>query len=111
MSGRSRIVSKGLRSSLLGLLLASSAAVTARAAEEPAPTTFVSWKFEGACDAQNQKLWLSNEHEFKTIAATVRWRAAGGKDLSEVFYLPPKTRKELGCAAEAEIADAQFADF
>ena len=49
-----------------------------RAAEEPAPTTFVALKFEGACDTQNNRLWLTNSHTFKTVVAKVRWRAAGG---------------------------------
>lgn len=82
-----------------------------QAAEEPAATTFVTLRFEGSCDPQNQRLWLTNDHEFKTISATVRWRAAGGKDLTESFYPGPKTTREIGCAAEAEIVAAQFADF
>ena len=73
--------------------------------------TFVSLKLEGACDAQNNRLWLTNTHTFKTVATTVRWRAAGGKDLSEQFFPGPNSVREIGCAAEAEIVEAKFADF
>lgn len=81
------------------------------AAEEAAPSTFVTLKFEGACDAKNNRLWLSNAHTFKTVVAKVRWRAAGGKDLTEEFYPAPNSAREIGCAAEAEILEAKFADF
>jgi len=82
-----------------------------RAADEPAPTTFVALKFEGACDTQNNRLWLTNSHTFKTVVAKVRWRAAGGKDLTEDFYPAPSSTREIGCAAEAEILEAKFAEF
>ncbi|MFC4310731.1 hypothetical protein ACFPN2_16680 [Steroidobacter flavus] len=81
------------------------------AAEEAAPSTFVTLKLEGSCDSQNTRLWLVNSHTYKTIATTVRWRAAGGKDLSEQFFPGPNSVREIGCAAEAEILDAKFADF
>jgi hypothetical protein len=84
---------------------------TASTAENEAPSSFAKLKFEGACDAQNNRLWLSNTHTFKTIAVTLRWKAAGGKDLVEQFFTAPNTIKEIGCAAEAEITDAAFADF
>jgi hypothetical protein len=84
----------------------------ARAAEaDQGPNSFISTKFQGACDSQNNRLWLTNAHTFKTIAVTLRWKAAGGKDLVEQFFLAPNTTKEIGCAAEAAIADAMFADF
>ena len=92
-------------------LLLSAVPVTASAAEDEAPTSFAKLKFEGACDAQNNRLWLSNTHTFKTIAVTLRWKAAGGKDLVEQFFTAPNTIKEIGCAAEAEVTDAMFADF
>jgi len=82
------------------------------AEEEPKPApSYVSLKFEGACDEQNNRLWLTNSHTFKTIATTVRWRAAGGKDLMEEFFPGPNSVREIGCAAEAEIIAARFADF
>lgn len=84
----------------------------AQAAQEAAAaSTFVTLKLEGACDAQNTRLWLINSHTFKTIATTVRWRAAGGKDLSEQFFPGPNSVREIGCAAEGEILEAKFADF
>lgn len=82
-----------------------------QAAEDAPASSFVTLKLEGACDAKNTRLWLINSHTFKTIATTVRWRAAGGKDLSEEFYPGPDSVREIGCAAEADILDAKFADF
>lgn len=82
-----------------------------RAADEPAAASFISLKFEGACDDQNNRLWLTNTHTFKTISATVRWRAAGGKDLVDQFFPPPNSVREIGCAADAQIVETKFADF
>lgn len=82
-----------------------------QAADQPAATSFVTLKLEGACDDRNNRLWLSNTHTFKTISATVRWRAAGGKDLIEQFFPAPNSIREIGCAAGAEIVEATFADF
>jgi hypothetical protein len=93
-------------------IVATTTAVPVQAAEEAAPaSSYVTLKLEGACDAQNTRLWLVNSHTFKTIATTVRWRAAGGKDLSEQFFPAPNSVREIGCASEAEILDAKFADF
>ncbi|HXS89929.1 MAG TPA: hypothetical protein VN705_11300 [Steroidobacteraceae bacterium] len=94
------------------ILLGSMAASTGlEAADEAAAATFVSLKLEGACDAQNNRLWLTNTHTFKTVATTVKWRAAGGKDLQDQFFPGPNSVREIGCAAEAEIVEAKFADF
>jgi hypothetical protein len=95
----------------LGVLAIVAAAIAVEAAEDAPASSFVTLKLEGACDAQNTRLWLINSHTFKTIATTVRWRAAGGKDLREQFYPGPNSVREIGCAAEGEILDAQFADF
>ena len=92
-------------------VVATAGTLVSQAAEEAAPNTFVSLKLEGACDAQNNRLWLTNSHTFKTVATTVRWRAAGGKDLTDQFYPGPNSIREIGCAAEAEILEAKFADF
>lgn len=81
------------------------------AAEEESPASYVSLKFEGDCDARNKRLWLANSHSYKTIATTVRWRADGGKDLTEQLFPGPNTLREIGCAADAEIIEAKFADF
>jgi hypothetical protein len=83
----------------------------AMAAEEAPASSFVTLKVEGACDAQNTRLWLINSHTYKTIATTVRWRAAGGKDLREQFFPGPNSVREIGCAADGEILEASFADF
>lgn len=92
-------------------LLATTGTLVGQAAEDAAPRSFVSLKLEGACDAQNNRLWLTNSHTFKTVATTVRWRAAGGKGLTDQFYPGPSSVREIGCAAEAEIVEAKFADF
>lgn len=92
-------------------LVTSAAIHAAEAAEEAPPSAYVSLKFEGSCDEQNNRLWLTNSHTYKTIVTRVRWRAAGGKDLNEEFYPAPNTTRELGCAAEAEILSAEFAAF
>lgn len=93
------------------VLSAITGSMSLEAAEEESAGSFVSLKLEGACDAQNNRLWLTNEHTFKTVATRVRWRAAGGKDLTEQFYPGPNSVREIGCAAEAEILEAKFAEF
>jgi hypothetical protein len=93
------------------IFLGLAAASTGIEAADDAAATFVSLKLEGACDAQNNRLWLTNTHTFKTVATTVRWRAAGGKDLTDQFFPGPNSVREIGCAAEAEIVEAKFADF
>lgn len=84
---------------------------TIRATQNAEASSFVRLSLEGKCDASNTRLWIVNDHTFKTIATTVRWRAAGGKDLNEEFFVSPQTIREVGCAAEAEILDAKFVDF
>lgn len=97
---------------VLMIALGVSGATRLHAADDAAAaSTFVSLSFEGACDERNNRLWLHNNHTFKTIVTRVRWRAAGGKDLSEEFYPGPNTRREIGCAADAEIVSAEFAAF
>lgn len=95
----------------LGVVATVATTMAVQAAEEAPASSFVTLKLEGACDEQNTRLWLVNSHTFKTIATTVRWRAAGGKDLSEQFFPAPNSIREIGCAAEAEILDAQYAAF
>jgi hypothetical protein len=103
-------VSKAARIAAFILIGVAAASTGLMAADDPA-ATFVSLKLEGSCDAQNNRLWLTNTHTFKTVATTVRWRAAGGKDLTDQFYPGPNSVREIGCAAEAEIVEAKFADF
>lgn len=103
---------KGLIAAVCCLgMVATLGPATIRAMENAEARSFVRLKLEGACDARNTRLWLVNDHTFKTIATTVRWRAAGGKDLSEEFFVSPQIVREIGCAAEAEILEAKFADF
>lgn len=84
---------------------------SAWAQEEESPNTFVSLSYGAACDGQNNRLVLKNTHTFKTISATVKWRAAGGKDLQDQFFPGPSASIEIGCAAEGEIVEATFAAF
>lgn len=97
---------------ILGLLVAGFAGPIASHAAEDAPaSSFVSLRYDGVCDDKNNRLWLDSTHTYKTIIVRVRWRAAGGKDISEEFFPAPGSMRELGCAAEAEILGAQYADF
>lgn len=107
------IETKSLLVAVLGIAILGAGASSQAAEEtaEAAASTFVSLKFEGQCDDQNNRLWLANAHTFKTIVTKVRWSAAGGKDLTEDFFPPPNTVREIGCAAEAEILEARFAEF
>ncbi|HEU4484162.1 MAG TPA: hypothetical protein VFR96_01640 [Povalibacter sp.] len=93
--------------SLLGTMLP----LSLRAADDPPASSFVTLTFEGACDPQNNRLWLQSSHTYKTIAVTIRWRAAGGKDLVEQFFAAPGAKREIGCAAEATVDGAEFANF
>ncbi len=104
-------MSKAARIAAFILIGAAAASTGLMAADDAPAATFVSLKLEGSCDAQNNRLWLTNTHTFKTVATTVRWRAAGGKDLTDQFYPGPNSVREIGCAAEAEIVEAKFADF
>lgn len=106
-------MTKATQIAIVSVLAAAIGGPTLLAAEEPeaAASTFVTLKLEGACDAQNNRLWLSNTHTFKTVAATIRWRAAGGKDLTDQFFPGPNSVREIGCAAEAELVEAKFAEF
>lgn len=81
------------------------------AAEEAPAASFVTTRFAGACDDKNSRLWLDNSHTFKTIVATLKWRAAGGKILTEQLFPGPNSTREIGCAAEAEIIEARYAEF
>lgn len=104
-------MSRAAQIAALVFLCAVSASTGLRAADEAPAATFVSLKLEGACDAQNNRLWLTNTHTFKTVATTVSWRAAGGKDLTDQFFPGPNSVREIGCAAEAQIVEAKFSDF
>jgi len=97
--------------SLAVLLLGANASGIGAQDQQPTVTSYVSLKLEGSCDTNNTRLWLVNSHTFKTVMTTVRWKAAGGKDLTEQFYPLPNSVREIGCAAEAEIIDAKFVDF
>jgi hypothetical protein len=106
-----QIVSRAVHIAAFILLGLAATSTGLEAADDAPAATFVSLKLEGSCDAQNNRLWLTNTHTFKTVTTTVRWRAAGGKDLTDQFFPGPNSVREIGCAAEAEIVEAKFADF
>jgi hypothetical protein len=96
---------------LCTLATAAIGSVGVHAADEAPAASFVATRFAGPCDDKNNRLWLDNKHSFKTIVITLRWRAAGGKNLTDQFYPGPNSSREIGCAAEAEVLEAKFADF
>jgi hypothetical protein len=95
---------------LLGVTLLGGAEMSS-AQEEEVATNFASLTYGAECDAQNKRLILGNAHTYKSLQIIVRWRAAGGKDLQEQFFPAPDTKLEIGCAAEAQIVEAKFAEF
>jgi hypothetical protein len=71
---------------------------------------FLSLKYEGDCDKENRHLWLVNAHGSKSIIATVRWHLAKStRVVSDQFQVTPAQSVEIGCAAQSDIAAAQFA--
>lgn len=64
-----------------------------------------------SCDAQNRRLYVENRHASRTFSVTVRWRAVGGKELTESVLVGPQQMLELGCAATAKILEATPTDF
>lgn len=96
---------------LCTLAMLGAGATGVNAADEAPATTFVATRFGAPCDDKNNRLWLDNKHTFKTIVVTLRWRAAGGKNLTDQFYPGPNSSREIGCAAEAEILEAKYAEF
>jgi hypothetical protein len=84
--------------------------VSAHAADED-PVKSVELKLEGECDKANSRLWVINNHQTRTIIATLRWNLAGAKRIvTDQFQVLPSARLEIGCAAQADIVVARFAD-
>ena len=74
------------------------------------PLTFLSLKYNGDCDKENRHLWLANAHTTKSIIATIRWHLAKStRVVSDQFQIGPSQTLEIGCAAQSDIASAQFA--
>jgi hypothetical protein len=94
---------------LLGIGLGAIARIAS--SQEDAASDFVKLSYSVECDAQNRRLMLTNAHTYKTLQVVVRWRAAGGKDLQDQFFPAPSTSIEIGCAADAQIIEVQFANF
>jgi hypothetical protein len=74
------------------------------------PLTFITMKYQGECDKENRRLWITNTHSTKSIIATIRWHLAKStRVVSDQFHVAPAQTLELGCAAQSDIAAAQFA--
>jgi hypothetical protein len=69
----------------------------------------VELRLEGACDANNSRLWLLNNHTTKVVIATLRWSLANSKRVaSDQFQVAPSSRLEIGCAAKADVVSAVY---
>jgi hypothetical protein len=103
-----RAVEKLLSTVLLAVLC--TVAGPALAADED-PVKNLELKLEGECDKANSRLWVINNHASRTIIATLRWNLAGAKRIvTDQFQVLPAARLEIGCAAQADIVVARFAD-
>lgn len=64
------------------------------------------------CDSENRRLYIENHHTYRTAVATVRWKAAGGKELQDAFVIEPTVAREIGCAVSgATIVSSELRDF
>lgn len=105
-------MSRALKKSLSSALLAGLCSVVAPAyAADEDPLKSVELKLEGECDKANSRLWVINNHASRVIIATLRWNLAGAKRIvTDQFQVLPSARLEIGCAAQADIVVARFAD-
>ena len=85
--------------------------LTASARAEEDASKSVELRLEGACDANNSRLWLVNNHATKSVVATLRWSLANSKRVvNDQFQVLPAARLEIGCAAKADIVKAVFVE-
>jgi len=95
----------------LSLAVSLSLSLAAPAYAEDDSVKSVELRLEGACDANNSKLWLINNHTTKTINATLRWSLANSKRVAtDQFQVVPGAKVEIGCAAKADIVSAVYAE-
>ena len=67
-------------------------------------------RLEGQCDENNSRLWLINNHATKSVIAQLRWSLFMSKRvINDQFQIGPVSKREIGCAARADIVSAQFA--
>ena len=84
------------------------AAPNAQGVEEDASKS-VELRLEGDCDPKNKRLWLLNNHATRSIIATLRWNLAGSKRIiTDQFQVTPSSKREIGCAAQADVVVAAF---
>ena len=73
------------------------------------PVKSLELRLEGQCDEANGRLWLINNHASKSIIAQLQWSLANSKRvIKEQFQISAQSKVEIGCAARADIAGAQF---
>jgi len=104
-------MSRGYKKLLTLTLLAGLCIAAGPAMGEEDAVKSVELKLEGQCDKANSRLWVVNNHLSRTIIATLRWNLAGAKRIvTDQFQVLPNARLEIGCAAQADIVVARFAD-
>ena len=71
----------------------------------------VELRLDGECDPKNSRLWLLNNHPTRSIIATLRWNLAGSKRIiTDQFQVAPASKREIGCAAQADVVVAAFVE-
>jgi hypothetical protein len=94
------------------LLLSTSSALAADPPSDAVKSSIVSLSYAESCDdRQNRRIKIANNHLYRTARVTVKWRAAGGKELQEEFLVPPGDTKQVGCGVEGSIVNVILADF
>ena len=95
---------------IAALAVATSSLIAPNAHAEDDSVKNIELRLEGACDANNSRLWVINNHATKTIIATLRWSLANSKRVvSDQFQVVPSAKLEIGCAAKADIVVAVYA--
>jgi hypothetical protein len=95
------------RAAIIALLMA----MTTQAHAEDDSAKSVELRLEGACDANNSRLWVINNHATKAIVASLRWSLLNSKRVaSDQFQVAPGSKLEVGCAAKADIVSVHYAE-
>jgi hypothetical protein len=101
------LIPKRITMTLLVVLAAVSPTIATAQADDA--SKHVQLQLEGFCDKVNNKLWLANSHASRTIIVTARWNLSGSKRLiTDKFQVLAGTRREIGCAAQADLVSAEF---
>jgi hypothetical protein len=66
-------------------------------------------RLEGACDKDNSRLFVFNNHASRSVVVTLRWNLARAKRVaSDQFVVTAGNSREIGCAAQAVVVSAVF---